>query len=259
MIPFCRRIDEAERVLRAIAAQTGAAIERARLVRRVERKRRLEAIGEVAAAIAHELRNPLFGISSAAQLLRFRAREDPVLERNVGRILREVERLNALVGDLLEYGAPRPLALAIADPDALWDEILDGNRGLLESRALTLDRIRPAHHARCELDRERMGQVFLNVLMNAVEAAPETSTLTLASAPLTNGGWRMTLRNAGEPVPDDVLPRVFELFFSTKRGGTGIGLALSRRIVEEHHGTIALDSGADGTTVTITLPPPEGA
>jgi two-component system NtrC family sensor kinase len=83
-----QRLDEAERVLQTVAAQTAAAIERAQLVRRVEHKGRMEAIGEVAAGVAHELRNPLFGISSAAQLLRFRAREDPVVEKNVGRILR---------------------------------------------------------------------------------------------------------------------------------------------------------------------------
>jgi hypothetical protein len=79
-----QRLDEAERVLETLAAQTSAAIDRAWLVRRVEQKRRLEAIGEVAAGVAHELRNPLFGISSAAQLLRFRTREDPVVERTWG-------------------------------------------------------------------------------------------------------------------------------------------------------------------------------
>ncbi|HJU90569.1 MAG TPA: ATP-binding protein [Gemmatimonadaceae bacterium] len=250
-----RRLEEAESLLGALATQSAAAIERARLVRQMERKRRLEAIGEVAAAIANELRNPLFGISSAAQLLRFRAREDPVLERNVGRILREVERLNALVGDLLDYGAPRPLTLAPGDPDAVWDEVIEGNRGLLESRAIKLERKRAEHRVKVALDRERLGEVFLNVLTNAVEAAPDTSIITLTATSLPNGGWRCALRNPGEPIPADVLARVFELFFSTKRGGTGLGLALSRRIVDEHHGVIGIDSSAEGTTLTITLPP----
>jgi signal transduction histidine kinase len=249
-----RRLEEAELLLGTLASQSATALERARLVRQVERKRRLEAIGEVAAAIANELRNPLFGISSAAQLLRFRAREDPVLERNVGRILREVERLNALATDLLAYGAPRPLSLAAADPDAVWDEVLDGNRGLLESRAIRLERTRAERRVKIPLDRERIGEVFLHALTNAAEAAPDTSTITLASTTLPNGGWRCTLRNAGEPIPADILARVFELFFSTKRGGTGLGLALSRRIVEEHHGTIGIESAAEGTTLTITLP-----
>ena len=250
-----QRLDEAERVLATLAAQTAVAIERARLVRRVEHKRRLEAIGEVAAGVAHELRNPLFGISSAAQLLRFRTKEDPVVEKNVGRILREVERLNRMVTALLEYGRPSALRLAPGDPDAVWDDVVESNRGRLESRSLQLRRTRADPPARCPIDAEQLAQVFVNVLVNAVDAAPEASDLTLASSTLPSGAWRCRLHNGGPAIPPEALGRVFEIFFSTKTGGTGIGLALCQRIVDEHHGTIALESGPEsGTTVTITLP-----
>jgi PAS domain S-box-containing protein len=250
-----QQLDEAQRVLSTIAAQTAVALERATHVRRVQEKRQLEAIGEVAAGVAHELRNPLFGISSAAQLLRFRAAEDPVIERNVGRILREVERLNGMVTELLEFGRPRPLQLRSGDPDEVWDEVLEANRGLLESRELLLERTRVATPAACDVDRERLAQVFLNVLMNAVDDAPVGTDLALSSTMLSSGAWRCTLRSQGSPIPPDVLPRVFEIFFSTKPGGTGIGLALCHRIVDEHNGTIGIESEpARGTTVTITLP-----
>jgi signal transduction histidine kinase len=250
-----QRLDEAERVLATLAAQTAVAIERAWLVRRVEHKRRLEAIGEVAAGVAHELRNPLFGISSAAQLLRFRTKEDPVVEKNVGRILREVERLNRMVTALLEYGRPNALRLAPVDPDAVWDEVLESQRGLLESRALLLRRTRADRPARCFADAEQLAQVFVNVLVNAVDAAPEASDLTLTSTTLPGGGWRCRLTNGGLPIPAEALARAFEMFFSTKTGGTGIGLALCQRIVDEHGGTIALESNAEcGTTATIALP-----
>ncbi|MBC7842262.1 MAG: PAS domain-containing protein [Gemmatimonadaceae bacterium] len=251
-----QRLDEARRVLATIAAQTAAAIERASLVRRVEHKRRLEAIGEVAAGVAHELRNPLFGISSAAQLLRFRAREDPVVEKNVGRILREVERLNRMATELLEFGRPSSLTVTTGDPDAVWDDVLEGERGRLESRSLQLHRTRSESPARCAIDAEQLTQVFVNVLLNAVDAAPEASDLTLVTTVLPTGAWRCRLHNGGPPMPSDALRRAFEIFFSTKAGGTGIGLALCQRIIDEHHGTIALESGAEsGTTVTIVLPP----
>jgi signal transduction histidine kinase len=248
--PALHRLDETRRVLATIAAEAAAAIERAWLVRRVGHKRRLEAIGEVSAGVAHELRNPLFGISSAAQLLRFRVKDDPVVEKNVGRILREVERLNSMVTALLEFGRPHPIALTPGDPDAVWDEVLENQRGRLESRAVLLHRTRAQPPAHCAIDAQQLAQVLINVLVNAVDAAPEYSST------LSNGGWRCRLHNGGAAIPPDVLPRVFEMFFSTKTGGTGIGLALCQRIVEEHGGTITLESAPElGTSTIIVLPP----
>ena len=254
-VESAERLDEAGRVLTTLAAQTSAAIERAWLIRRVEHKRRLEAIGEVAAGVAHELRNPLFGISSAAQLLRFRVREDPVIERNVGRILREVERLNRMVTALLEYGRPDAVRLAPGDPDAVWDDVLESQRGLLESRALIVHRTRADQHARCAIDAEQLAQLFVNLLVNAADAAPEASDLTLVSTLLANGAWKCRLHNGGPAIPPDALARVFEIFYSSKPGGTGIGLALCQRIVDEHGGTISIESAPEtGTAVTVMLP-----
>lgn len=232
-----------------------AANERAEDATRLTQRQRLEAIGEFSVGIARELRNPLFGISSAAQLLRFRVRDDPVVERNVGRILREVERLNGIVSSLLEYGRPAPMKMAAADPDAIWHEVLTAKRGLLESKALVM-RHQSAHpRASCLIDAEQVAHVFTSLLSNAVDAAPEGSDLALSSNTMDDGAWRCRLRNEGPPIPPDVLPRVFELFFSTKAGAAGVGLALCQRIVDDHGGTISIESTADsGTTVTVILP-----
>lgn len=251
-------IDAARRLLALLAplaAQVAASIERVRLVRRVGHTHRLQAIDEVATGVARELRNPLFGISSAAQLLRFRSRDDPVVEKNVGRILRDVERLNRMVSALLEFERAKSLSLAPGDPDAVWDDVLDAQRGLVEARALALRRTRPHHPAACALDREQLGQLFLNLLVNAVDHAPEGSDIALQSGILSDGSWRCRLTNAGPAIPPDLLPRVFEIFHSTRPGGTGIGLALGQRIVEAHHGTISMESTQEaGTTVVVTLP-----
>ena len=243
------------RVLMTLATQTAAALERVGLVRQAGRQRRLEAIGEVAAGVAHELRNPLFGISSAAQLLRYRSREDPVIEKNVGRILREVERLNRMTTALLDLGRPQPARLAPGDPDAVWDTVLESERGRLESRGLSVVRERADPPARCAFDAEQLAQVFVNLLGNAADAAPEGSAILVHAATLPGGGWRSRIHNGGEPLGAETLARAFEIFYSTKPGGVGIGLTRCERIVEAHGGSIALEGARDGgATVTVVLP-----
>jgi signal transduction histidine kinase len=109
---------------------------------------------------------------------------------------------------------------------------------------------------RCLIDAEQLKQVYLNILVNAVDAAPEGSELSLVSSVLPNGSWRCRLTNGGPAIPPEVLPHVFEFFYSTKPGGTGIGLALCQRIMDEHGGSIFIDSAPEtGTSVTLALPP----
>ena len=250
-----QRLEEAERILLVVAAQTTVALERASLVQRVGQKRRLEAIGEVAVGVAHELRNPLFGISSSAQLMLLATRDAAAVDKNVGRILREVERLNRMVMSLLEFGKPNHTRRVPADPDEIWDDILDAERARLAAKHLTLQRVRHATPIRCLVDVEQLGQVCRNVLVNACDASLQHGTLTLISSRSPSGGWRSRLTNGGPPIPADVLPRVFEFFFSNTTGGSGIGLALCQRIMDEHEGTITIDSAAhSGTTLTLTVP-----
>jgi signal transduction histidine kinase len=220
-----------------------------------EQERQPDAVSDVCAGIARELRTPVLGITSAAQLLRFRVKDDPVIEKNVGRILREVERLNGLVSALQEYSRPEPLHLVTGDPDAVWDEVLQNQRGRLESRALLLHRHRPETATHCALDAGQLAQAFVQLLANAAEAAPEGTDLTLESTVLPDHAWQCRLHNGGPSIPSDVLPRVFEMFFSTRPGATGLGLPLCRRIVEAHEGSISLESDAEhGTTATLVLP-----
>jgi signal transduction histidine kinase len=177
------------------SAQTGAAAESGAVMHRVEQKRRLDAIAEVSAGVAHELRNPLFSISSAIQLVRFRAKDDPVVEKNVGRILREVERLNRMVASLLEFARPSPALLVAGDPDAIWDDVLQEERALMESRSVHLTRKRSKRHPRVALDSDRLAQLFINVLDNAVDASPDGATISLGTEILDDGAWRCRLRN----------------------------------------------------------------
>jgi two-component system sensor histidine kinase HydH len=217
-------------------------------------RERVKIAQDVAAALAHELRNPVFAIASAAQLLRYRITDDPVIEKNIGRIMRETERLNALVGALLEYGRPDPVQLAPADPDDIWQRILETHRGDLEAKAL-LARHTPAEpRAVCNIDSNQLGSAFASALVNAIEAAPEGTDLLIGST-AQGGWWQSDVRNDGPPIAPDTLSRVFEPLVSTKPGHAGVGLAIAQRVVSEHAGSISMESTGDaGTTLTFKLP-----
>jgi signal transduction histidine kinase len=209
----------------------------------------------VAAAIAHELRNPVFAIASAAQLLRYRVSDDPLVERNIGRILREAERLNTLVAALLEYGRPAPVLLSPADPDEVWTDVVAAQRGSLESKALLLRHAAATPRARCELDVEQLAHAYANVLANAIDAAPEGGDLSITSAIAPDRAWHCRVHNDGPAVAADLMPHVFEPLVTSKPGRAGIGLAVAQRIIGDHGGSIALESSPGaGTTLTIVLP-----
>lgn len=218
-------------------------------------RERVKITQNVAAGIAHELRNPVFAIVSAAQLLRYRILDDPVIEKNLGRIMRETERLNALIEALLEFGRPAPISLAHADPDDVWTGVLASHRGVLESKALLVRQMPADPRATCNVDVEQLAEAFSNALANAVDAAPEGSDLTILSARTADGAWQAELHNDGPPIPAEVLSRAFDPLVTSKLGHAGIGLAIVHRIISEHGGTLALESTeGDGTTLTFTLP-----
>ena len=224
-------------------------------------RERVKISQNIAASIAHELRNPVFAIASAVQLLRYRNNDDPLIERNLGRVLRETERLNSIITALLEYGRPDPVRLAPNDPDSVWTEVLAEHRGLLESKALLAHHTPPRDPARCSIDRTQLGLAFGNVLVNAVDAAPEGSDLVIHSTIDRDGAWHSRLHNDGPAVPADIAARVFEPLVTTKPGHAGTGLSVAHRILSDHGGSIVLESnaaqadgGAAGVTVTFSLP-----
>jgi signal transduction histidine kinase len=227
-------------------------------VRSAERAR-IKISQNLAAAIAHELRNPVYGITSAAQLLRYRVSDDPLVERNIGRIMREAERLNALVSALLDYGRPAPVRLASGVPDDVWVDVLQSNRGALESKALLVEHDAVTSREPFNLDVEQLAQAFGNALVNAIEAAPEGSDLRIISSITVDGSWESRLQNPGAVVAPDILAGAFEPLVTTKSGHVGIGLAVAQRVMTDHGGSLALDSDtATGTTVTFVLPPARG-
>jgi signal transduction histidine kinase len=219
---------------------------------------RMKAAQDVATSLARELRNPVFAIASAAQLLRYRISDDPVIEKNIGRILREADRLNSYVNALLEYGVPAPIRLESGNPDDVWDVVLARHRGDLESKAVLASHAAAEPVANCNIDREQLAHALSCALTNAIEAAPEGSDISIRSVITDDGMWVSVVHNDGPPVDDETLGRAFDPLVTTKPGHAGIGLAVAHRIVTEHGGTVSLRTDGAGAALTITLPAMHG-
>ena len=224
--------------------------ERKRLQARLLHTERLSALGEMAARIAHEVRNPLVSIGAAAQVVAEELGGGSPVAGEVGAIAREVKRLDGIVSDFLKFARPRRAELRQCDLSIVVDETAALVRAKAPETELVVNLERPLS-ARCDPD--AIKQVLLNVLLNAVEAAPKSQID--CDGQTVGAQLIMSVADRGPGIPDQVRRRVFDPFFSTKTRGTGLGLAVSKQIVDEHHGRIRLfNRRGGGTRVVIELP-----
>ena len=224
---------------------------------RVKKSEQFASLGRVAAAIAHEIRNPLASLSGSIQLLGSTlelSEDDKRLMEIVGR---ETESLNQWITDFLTYARPRigefvHLDLARLVSDGLL--ILKG-----DEKSATIETICEAPEA-CfvNADPTYLKQVVWNILNNAVQAMPDGGTLTVSVASIEDHRGRFhraSFQDTGEGIPDHVKERLFEPFYTTKQEGTGLGLATAFRIANELGGSITVDSEVGvGSTFVLELP-----
>ena len=224
--------------------------ERKRLRTRLLTTERLSALGEMAARIAHEVRNPLVSIGAAAQVVAEELPSDSAVISEVQAIVREVKRLDAIVTDFLRFARPRRAERKPVDLSPVVRESVDLARAKAPAHELRVQ-IEPPIVARCDPDGVK--QVLLNVLLNAIEASP--SGVVDCEARVLGEQIELTVADRGPGVAFSARNRVFDPFFSTKTRGTGLGLAVSKQIVDEHHGRIRLlNRRGGGTRVVIELP-----
>jgi signal transduction histidine kinase len=214
---------------------------------------RLASLGKLSAGIAHEVRNPLTGISLLLDDLHDRAALDQESQKLMARALSEIERVERLVAALLNFAAPPKTDFRIGDLNLVVQETLlllhrECERHGVELRYTTGD-IPP-----CRFDAERIKQALLNLVKNALEAVGSGGIIQVSTA-AENGMVTITVADNGQGISPADLPLIFEPFFTRKGAGTGLGLSITQRIVTEHNGRIAVESG-NGTRFTITLPLP---
>lgn len=217
------------------------------------RSDRLATLGELAAGLAHEIRNPLAGISGALHVLGSQLEPDDERRALLSDVHAQITRMNKTLTDLLQHARPaRPQRIAV-EINALVEQSL---RFLPHERidiVRRLDQSLPF----VQVDPNLLHQAFLNILVNARQAMPRGGRLTVETRPHPSSERSVEIRftDTGTGIPSDHLRRIFQPFFTTKAQGTGLGLAIAARAVEEHGGRITVDSAVGrGTTFTVALP-----
>ncbi len=228
------------------------------LERELRRSERLAALGKMAAGVAHELRNPLSSIKGLAMVLRERREKGEGGGESADLLVKEVERLNRSIGELLDYARPAKLNLGEVAPSELVGKSVSLVQADAGSLGIDIRVDVPADLPPLSVDVDKLNQVLLNLLLNAVQAMPDGGILDI-TARRRNTLFTLTLRDNGEGIAAEDLPRIFDPYFTTKGSGTGLGLAISAKIVEEHDGTLVVDSRrGEYTEVILTLPLPAG-
>lgn len=229
-----------------------------RLQESLRRSETMSAMGVLVAGVAHEVRNPLFGISAtlAAFTSRFKRRIE--YRRYVEVLQGEVDRLSALMQDLLDYGKPLRLLLEPGHADDVMRAALAACAPLAEKAEVQVEvAVRTTEGdglPALAMDRKRMVQVFQNLLENAIHHSPRGGRVTFRAEPAA-GGILFLVEDAGPGFQPEDLPHVFEPFFTRRHSGTGLGLSIVQRIVEQHRGEIAAANRPEGgAVVTVTLP-----
>lgn len=224
----------------------------------VRREERMSAMGSLVAGVAHEVRNPLFGISSTLDAFEARHGQAEAFQKYFALLRRETGRLSTLMRDLLDYGRPPRLEVGDVDWDAVVDEAVQLCAPLAGSAGVTVRREGGTPGRRPRLDRGRMQQALQNVIQNAVQHSPPGGAVSVAVGESDDGQgphvW-CAVRDAGPGFRPEDLPHLFEPFFTRRSGGTGLGLSLAQRIVSQHGGRLeARNRPEGGAEMTVALP-----
>lgn len=263
-----RRPDGAERVVSlssaAVRASSGKSLGGITVISDVTRQQQLEqnliraerlaAIGELAASLAHEIKNPLAGISGAMEIIKERfAADDP--DRDImDEIQHQIRRLDSTVRDLLVYARPTPPDKMPTSIEELIDAVLTVLARERQLQPLQIIKHYPDEPVPLNIDPDQMEQVFMNIVLNAAQAMTKPGQLVIRLT--TEEGWfRVSFADNGPGMLQEVARRAFEPFFTTKTRGTGLGLSICRKIVEAHGGRMELQTVlGGGTAITVKLP-----
>jgi signal transduction histidine kinase/CHASE3 domain sensor protein len=218
----------------------------------LRRRETMASMGSLVSGVAHEVRNPLFGITSTLDALQARLHGQPELGRHLSVLRGETSRLQKLMQDLLDYGRPVPHVRSRTDLYAVIQRALAICAPLAREAGVRVASDLAGDAPLLELDPQRIEQVFVNLIENALQhssAGQEVSVSACHDAAFGQAGVVCTVRDQGPGFRDEDVQRIFDPFFTRRRGGTGLGLSIVQRIVEEHGGQVSASNHAEGGAV----------
>jgi signal transduction histidine kinase/putative methionine-R-sulfoxide reductase with GAF domain len=219
------------------------------------RSEKLAALGQLAAGIAHEIRNPLTSINILIHSLRENLPSHDAQGEDLRVIEEEIDRINDIIDQFLRFAKPASPLLEKAEIIPIFEETLQLLKPQIERRSISVQRefrsLPPV-----TIDQEQMKQAVLNLLLNAIQAMPEGGRLRVIGMMPDDHHWiRFSIQDSGIGIPPEHMGRLFDPFFTTKEGGIGLGLSIAHRIIDQHHGKIEVESTpGKGTAFTIWLP-----
>lgn len=220
---------------------------------RLKKAERMYAVAQLSASLAHEIRNPLAGISGAAGILKRGNATKENVQECLDIIDKESQRLNKLLTNFLEFARPRAPRLQPTDIAAIINAVIALAGRSAEARGIAFQRVVDAELPEVQCDAEQLKQVLLNLVMNAVQA---TGNGTVELHAFTRDGAAcIAVRDQGSGIPEAQQDRIFDPFFTTKESGTGLGLAIASKIVEQHGGALTAENApGKGLTMIVQLP-----
>jgi len=231
---------------------------RSEMASRLAHTDQLASLGRLAAGLAHEIKNPLAGIQGALEILRQDSENDA--NRSLyGEMLNELKRVNETLHLMLSSARPSPPQLAETDVRTLLEELRTLLEPSLRQQGAGLQLEMASGPVPARIDSVKIRQVLVNLINNAADAMESGGTVTIRAAPLGHGdgGVVLDIQDEGPGIPENQRQRIFEPFFSTKFTGTGLGLAIARSLVEQHGGTLQVESElGQGSTFLVLLPDP---
>ncbi len=249
-------IEDDIRVLTIIAAIVAQRVKIQQMIDSLVQSERLATLGKLATTVAHEVRNPLGGIRGAAQLLQLEGESNSEIQEYIQVIIKEVDRLNRVVEQLLVSGNPRTAGVKPSDIGDLIDNSLSICQSEFDRDNICVEKCFADDCPPVSMNGDGMTQVLLNLFRNAIESMEDGGVLTVRTVyNAANQTVQIYIKDTGRGIPHDVASRLFDPFYTTKQKGTGLGLAISQQIVEEHGGDIEVDvTKAQGAMFIITLP-----